>query len=341
MLAVNRRIKALIAALIIAVPLATAWASNYNYQWPDVNVVVHLSLVFTEAGLLGLWAAFGQSRLWPRSLCIGSGLICLSISILIAHDGRWWLDNLRVENLLETGFVVNAPALLAFFVLRILRRSSGLRLVASPPLQPALEGFQFSIKHLMVVTALVAAILSLGNGGHIWFNFVVIVAVVELATLWAALGLRSPLPRLMIVLPCGFVVGIVPPSFMMMRGDWRDVAFWSGITGFQAIITAATLLVFRSCGWRLCFEPGDNLRTIGTGPGNIEASVPLKTSHSPGRRAITISVGSNKLDRNSRSICTKPAFSTSDWTTTGRQPPRRYAAQLLGIKGLFQGRAFV
>jgi hypothetical protein len=266
-LAVDRRIKLLLAVQIVALPLATAWASDFSGPHPVFAVLV--SLIFSQAGLLGFWAAFGSSRPRGRLLCIVIGLACLSTVIPIAERGRAWLNDF--QNLLVCGLVVALPALFVFRILRILQRKRGLRLVRSPPLQTTSEGFQFSIKHLMATTAIVAAIISIrkglnslgygSQGPFSWFDLAVIVAVivpclllVELATFWASLGLSRPFPRLMVVVPSGFLVGIVPPFYSSSEMDWRHYMLWSGITGFQALLTAATLLVFRSCGWRLCRE---------------------------------------------------------------------------------------
>ena len=122
----------------------------------------------------------------------------------------------------------------------------------------------------MAATTIVAAIISvrkglqsLGYDGQDlsgWLDIAFIVAVivpclllVELATFWATLGLSRPFPRLIVVVPSGFLVGIIPP-FYFQTTSWIDFALWSEITGTQALMTAATLLVFRSSGWRLCRE---------------------------------------------------------------------------------------
>jgi hypothetical protein len=264
-LAVDRRIKLLLVVQVIALPLATAWASSFWGLEPAIAVLA--SLVFSQAGLLGLWAAFGKSCAWIRLPCTVVGLMGLSTAIPFAERKDQWLNDFESHYLI-TGLVVGVPALLVFCVLRILQRSRGLRLVRSPPLHASCEGTQFSIKHLMASTAIVAAIISIRMGlESLWYNGqgvdkAIIVAVVvpclllvELATFWAALGSARSFPRLMIVLPSGFLVGIVPPFYFLRGMDWREYALWSGITGLQALLTAATLLVFRSCGWRLCKEP--------------------------------------------------------------------------------------
>lgn len=281
MIAVDRRIKLLLAVQIVALPLATALASNF--PGGDPVFVVLFSLVFSQAGLLGFWAAFGSSPPRRRLICIVIGLACLSIAIPIAESKDQWLDDF--ENLLVYGLVVTVPALLVFCVLRILQRSRNLRLLQSPPLQATSEGLQFSIKHLMAATAIIAVIISIQKGlrslgyngqGLSWLDMAIIVAVivpclllVELAAFWASLGLGRPFPRLMVVVPSGFLAGIVPP-FYFQPMSWLDFVLWSGITGFQALLTVATLLVFRSCGWRLCREASGDQPLLDASPICIE-----------------------------------------------------------------------
>lgn len=118
----------------------------------------------------------------------------------------------------------------------------------------------------MAATVVVAAIMSIRQGlqslgidGRSWGDLAIVLAIivpcvllVELATFWAALGLSRPIPRQMIVVPSGFMVGIIPPFYFANGMGWRGFAAWSGIVGLQALFTAATLLVVRTSGWRLC-----------------------------------------------------------------------------------------
>jgi len=159
------------------------------------------------------------------------------------------------------------PTLVIFFVLWGLRHSRR-RLRHSQPASSATssEGFQFTIRQLFVVTAIAAVVLAVGrtlgrfrvtgDGSQEAFFFAVTgpyFILVELATTWAALGIGRPLPRLLIVLPTAFIVGAIPPFYLkgQMHVDWEDYSSWSMFVGIEATIIAASLLVARSCGWRL------------------------------------------------------------------------------------------
>jgi hypothetical protein len=53
-----------------------------------------------------------------------------------------------------------------------------------------------------------------------------------------------------------FVVGTIP-IYYLGKEDSSSFVVWSVIFGLQAIITAASLLVVRSCGWRLVSGEGN------------------------------------------------------------------------------------
>jgi predicted enzyme related to lactoylglutathione lyase len=82
---------------------------------------------------------------------------------------------------------------------------------------------------------------------------VIFAVTVELATLWAALSIRRPTTRLAVVVPSAFLLGAVQWFFVraMLQLDLADMIIYSSILGLQATIAALSLLVIRSCGWRL------------------------------------------------------------------------------------------
>jgi hypothetical protein len=154
------------------------------------------------------------------------------------------------------------PIIVVLSCLRNSRRR--LRLVDLASTAPASEGIQFSIRHLLLATAIVAVVLGIGRGVRTitdtqWVNVVAVAIfppcfiMVELATLWASLGIGRPIPRLAVVIPTAFVVGAVPAFYLPgppTQESWQYF-IWPAIVGLQALITAGSLLVVRSCGWRL------------------------------------------------------------------------------------------
>jgi hypothetical protein len=82
-------------------------------------------------------------------------------------------------------------------------------------------------------------------------------AVVQLAAIWASLAARRPLLPLFVLvagsLGLGFI-GAIPDWIVERRfleTAWRKVLYWPSVFGIVALITAGSLLVIRTCGYRL------------------------------------------------------------------------------------------
>ena len=230
-----------------------AFASSIYYDGPHslAPIIGLFALVLAEAGLLGIWAALGTNQPAWRLLVVlaATAYLCALISAALKVD--------NLDKLVSAFLVVELPTTAIFLVLIGLQHRLRFGQLAS-----ASEGFQFSIRQLLVATGIAAGLLALGRGlGHLPTNWhitvffatvVPYVVAVELATLWGALGVGRPLPRLLVVLPMAFVVGTMPPFFLdNPHPDRTDFIAWSSFMGLQATILAASLLVVRSCGWRL------------------------------------------------------------------------------------------
>ncbi len=222
-------------------------------------VIALRALVYAEAGLLGIWGALGTTRIsWRIPVVVATtAYLCV---VFITALRFWWALPVTVS--LE----IALPTVVVLLVLSRLRYGRrGLRLAQSVFLSPTAAVFQFTIRHLLMTTAAVAVGLAVGRGlraltitewAYQWLGLALqisCVSLIELTTLWAALGTGRPTPRLAMVVPTAFVVGatIVYCQDRMGIFNWWIFISWSASTGLQAIITAASLLVMRSCGWRL------------------------------------------------------------------------------------------
>src|SRR5258708_39087489 len=110
-------------------------------------------------------------------------------------------------------------------------------LAHSIALSPTSERFQFSIRHLLLTTVVVALVLAIGRGVRAFTDtesnvFVVSLAIVvpwiimvDLASLWAALGIGQPMRRLAVVIPAAFVVGAISlyyrANVIPVPTDWK------------------------------------------------------------------------------------------------------------------------
>jgi hypothetical protein len=248
------KIGLLVAGHIVA-GLLLVWFARHSTAAYPIALFGLFALVFAEAGLIGFWGGLSAIRLVFRLLAVLLATLYLWAVFVVALP----------EGKNPSAFLVIAltavPILVVLVFLRHSRRR--LRLAHLANKSPSSEGFQFSIRHLLLVTALVATVLGIGRGirsnsgtqsdavGVATFPPCFI--MVQLATLWAALGIGRPIPRLAVVVPMALIVGAIP-SFYLPRPT--EVAIlqlfiWPAIVGLQAIITAASLLVVRSCGWRL------------------------------------------------------------------------------------------
>lgn len=245
--------------LAVGIPLScAAYVLRLGFETAGA---VFWAVVLAETGLLGIWGAFGATRPIWRIPVVLAATTCLGVVTAAAERSRDEIDMAVVV-------AVALPAMVVFVVLCILRYGRRkLQLLPSSSWPATSEGFQFTLRHLLLVTAVVAVVFGIGQGtraiptpdlydGSWVMLFILIVnrglspIAVDLATLWAALGNGRPARRLAVVVPAAFGLGLLPPLFLQGSG-WRDFVGWSFIIGFQATITAASLLVIRSCGWRL------------------------------------------------------------------------------------------
>ncbi|HVX14433.1 MAG TPA: hypothetical protein VHC22_24820 [Pirellulales bacterium] len=254
----DTRIKALVVAHFVAFLIGCV--SAFHRNWPDVRIIIFMALLFAEASLLGIWAAFGQARGMVRMSLVITALFSCWASVVIAQP--YGVDASEAVGYL---LVFSLPCAIVFLVLRGLRRGRRRLTLRRAWELPTREGFQFSIRHLLLATTSVAVVLTLGKAtsgwrpDDRWIETLLVVAIVPpcfvlvgLATLWAALGLNRPLPRLSVVAASALLVGLVPPFCVPSDHNARAFVVWSALTGTTVFISGGSLLVVRSAGWRLC-----------------------------------------------------------------------------------------
>jgi hypothetical protein len=260
----------LLVSIHVVAGLLLAWAARRN-TGPTMQAVGLFALVFAEAGLIGFWGGLKSTRLvWRLPAVLVATLYLWAVCAVATLDAS---DHLALVIIALT--VV--PILVVLSGLRHSRRR--LRLTDLAGASPVSEGFQFSISHLLLATAIVALVLGIGRGIRTINNRqsdIVVVAVfppcfvmVELATLWAALGIGRPTPRLAVVVPTAFIVGAIPVFYVPGRADpsISELIVWPAIIGLQSIITACSLLVVRFCGYRLVRGDRNEVDPIPAPPG--------------------------------------------------------------------------
>jgi hypothetical protein len=262
----------LLVAVHVVVGLLLGWgtwretARTPVFSSSPIAMFSLFALVLSEAGLIGIWGGLSSTRLLLRipATCAATGYV-----------GGIQVTAMRLAEKF-TLFLIIALTSLTILVLlsglRFSRRKLRLANLANEPI--ASEGFQFSSRHLLFATTVVAVVLAIGRVmptiGSARSKELLVSAIlplclimVELTTLWAALGIGRATSRLVVVIPTAFVVGMIP-MFLVEPASGGRILVWSVIIGVQAIITAGSLLVIRSNGWRLVRGDRDEREPLGS-----------------------------------------------------------------------------
>ena len=262
MISSKTKIGLLVAGHVVA-GLLLGWACHDRGPGTSPKAISLYSLAFTQAGLLGIWGGLGTTRAMWRipAVFITAAYVCAE---LLTVENAW--DYSPMSHLR----LVASPTVGILVLLSGLRHGRRrLCVVQSLVSSPTGTGLQYTSRHLLLATAVVAVVLATGrglrplfDGGWIYHQvlftaiLILVLILVELATLWAALGIGRPTPKLAVVVPSAFVVEAILAYYQedILPTDWgglSDFIFWPAVVGLQAIITAGSLLVVRSCGWRL------------------------------------------------------------------------------------------
>jgi hypothetical protein len=255
---VEARIKSLIGFHIVAFVVANA--ARFGHVGPDAaSVLIFRAFLLAEAALLGLWSGLGRCP-WPIRVCTVVPILLVLWGTALAEQG-----GLTARDAVALGLLIGlrcAAGSLVVSALQFGMARLSLRRVSDVPSR---KGFQFSLSQILIAMAVVAVALTVGKvtrdmgGAGTWMRILAMLlvitpcnALIDLATLWGALGTGHPLLRLSAVVPLAFAVGLASAFGITSHVDWQQFLLWSRLTGTTAIIIAATLLVVRSAGWRLC-----------------------------------------------------------------------------------------
>jgi hypothetical protein len=204
-----------------------------------------MALILAQVALVALWAGLGRARTWIRLPVAAAGIVYL---------GTVWSLILRHLSIQIYSLTVLAGCLMWAGTVVVRRLRAQLVLAAAGGPEP--EGLQFTIRHLLILTFLVACLTAGGKAAAPHFlpaSLLVIIVLsgvsftaVGLAAMWAMLGERRPWLRCIatILIAAGFalLVKFVHPSQMY---EWLCVLM------MEAIWLLLSLYVVRRCGYRL------------------------------------------------------------------------------------------
>jgi hypothetical protein len=235
------RIIWLICIHIVVGPLVGAIAAATG-TGPGLLSACFVGLVFSQASLLGIWGGSGTNRWWIRlvGVLVGAGYVGSQSELCLDEPGHVFFLLVALDTL-----IVSAVLLLA--------GCFGLRTRLGSEQAPPATEMQFSIRHVMVLTLVVACLLALAKWQQPFLDFdewalAIPFATVGLVATWGILGAKRPLVGVHVLLAVAVGAGYaLANSFESGPG----FAIWVTATLTEALSLVVSLLVVRSCGYRL------------------------------------------------------------------------------------------
>jgi hypothetical protein len=227
------------------------------------------SISFGQLMLLAFWAGLGTSAAWKRLAGSAAGACYLAtwptLALVVSPNAE------RSGYELVAYVALFAAMLVMFGGIFLLwrRRFAQLRCVDDVDERPAVapRRRQFSVLHLLLLMSIVAVVLGLMRGAtagdterwhELAINLLGVVALVVniIAAPWAALALGPARGRVALVLVVSVLLGMAvsfTAVFKLPMPEWRVWLFSTQSLAFAVppLILVASLLVVRSCGYRL------------------------------------------------------------------------------------------
>ena len=257
---VKTRCQPIVVGLLLAhllLGVGAAWLGTWG-PWATSYVLAFGGLVCGQVVLLGIWSGLA-SKTWGVRI---AGLVCGSfyISTVCAIGGGRTKDSL-IEDSLILACLVCVTASMIGLLFMALHRYRGIAVAYSNETEVRRSApIQFTMMQLLSVTTVISVLLGSGRvirslGGEslgigvLLIAFVICGCVMACLVAWAGLGHGHISLRFATVLVIGFVVGLLPPYFL--GGPWWRFLTWPGLVVATGIVAVLSLLVVRSCGYRL------------------------------------------------------------------------------------------
>jgi hypothetical protein len=237
-----------IPALILAHFFAGIVSAFLSADQPAPTSAVLIAIVFCQASLLGMWGGLGSTNWLVRCLGVTAGIMYLYVELGL---GISELDFAVFCLVAIATCLVGAITWLVRLFKAVLKKG-----VAAE--SETREGLQFTIRHLMLLTLLIACLMTVGKllaplvqGSHLTAQIAVLgvcYAAVALASIWAILGLGRPVIRSIFVVLISLGAGAAGGYVIESSGS---IGFWIATTVLQAILLVGSLCVVRGAGYRL------------------------------------------------------------------------------------------
>ncbi len=215
---------------------------------PDENLFLY-GMFYSQNFLLGIWGGLSANKWFIRLVGVTLGIVGL---ILIFH---FCFEGGTIDEYLLVCILVSTTTIVMRNIRGWLAR---LELTTESSRSENVEGLQFSIRHLMVLTLFVGCILTVGRWIQPYFSAgssgTILIAVelcfltVGVISVWATLGNGYVLLRSLIVLMISLFAAVA--LVYAVEGAVKNVIFCT-LVGVMAIFTLASLYVVRRSGYRM------------------------------------------------------------------------------------------
>jgi energy-converting hydrogenase Eha subunit C len=240
-------------------------------------VITAITAVFAaQLSILGALTAILHRLPLARMSMLAIGIAGLWTVLTI--DG--W-SNLSLDGLFELAIIVALPAVATFLAVAWMRRARqfSLQPTTLDHLNAQQSDLQFSIRHMFVLTAVVAITMATGRvvqylltnpnvrtrfpgRGYDFIEHAVVyvpvaicIAAITVASVWACFGLPHSRRRLLVVFLLTVAVAGVPIYFFQAGDRYHRLYILAGFV-MQTVIVNLSFLVLRSCNYRLLPEEG-------------------------------------------------------------------------------------
>jgi hypothetical protein len=249
----NQFTTALLLGAHILAGATLAFIGSLSDGWTEWQSIGFIGLIGSEMLLLGMWAGFSARPWWLRLVGLSAGIVWITgLVILPDPDSIFDWNLFSLVSVTATAVAVSCGF---FRVFAEKLEQSGQWAVKSVS-----EDLQFSIKTLVILTISISLILALGrffrwlgDGSQSFMLFILIVVFISLlavvSALWSCLGSGQLIVRVPLMLMTMAGLGLLPPYYAEM--DQEYFLLWSALLIVIALYCAGSLLVVRSCGYRL------------------------------------------------------------------------------------------
>ncbi len=224
-----------------------------------------IALLLAEHSLLYIWAGSGTGRWLPRlAVAYGVSVLMWSLPAVLRGIPLGWVLAFHCTSVAMLMATVIAPLAVA--------RANGFRLQRfCREGLPEAKAFQISIRAMLVLTVVVACLLafatSLDDSSHMrgrttslagqshavmMVTLPILFLGSAMLSVWASLSAGAVCSRILV----GSATLVAGGAFLpfALNGDAASYGLWVGLPLLTFLITSATLLVFRSIGYRFVRE---------------------------------------------------------------------------------------